>query len=509
MAPLVNPLYALAEVRQGSQNMAPILSPGSLMIPVLCTFETTCRHYFMNKEIAANDQVRQILYNFKSAAVQSWVLTEEDHLAMLSFKVFMIEFKLKFLTCSWEDKLIQDQISFQSTTPLLTWINKVHNANDELHATSLSYYIAPTNLQKHLVPCLAPALKHLYNSNNGIPPGATLGMLNAITTLEEWQKHMHLLKQDLDLHHSQWVAEAKKGKTAIDGPLPTQMMTMMTASSSNSYNTPLPHLTNDKKALLSKYLGCSKCLTFYAGHISPTCKVGQYSLEACKNITPEHAAKAKAAWEKKQVSMHVAMVFEESDEKDYFDDCIEEGEGDEYMPHPFFFPKHLKWTCCINTPFTCAPTPVSMLIDHGSPPVLISSELIKILGLIPKPLFKPFSVYGAFMKEKRNPDSKLLLSQYCKLHIQSPNTVWKSKAINTIICPQLHTDLILSLDFLLKNHIVVDANLCTVINKSMGYNLLNPPDPTLNRKQSRVSPHKQHKAECQAIALGQQQSRKM
>ena len=72
-------------------------------------------------------------------------------------------------------------------------------------------------------------------------------------------------------------------------------------------------------------------LHLYTGHISPNCKVVQCLLEACRNITPENAAKVKAAWEKKQVTMHVAVVFEESDEEDYFEDCGEEGEGDEYI----------------------------------------------------------------------------------------------------------------------------------------------------------------------------------
>ena len=66
--------------------------------------------------------------------VQSWVLADEDRLVTLSFKVFMTEFKLKFLARSWEDELVQDQIAFQSTTPFLTWVHKVRNANDELHA---------------------------------------------------------------------------------------------------------------------------------------------------------------------------------------------------------------------------------------------------------------------------------------------------------------------------------------------------------------------------------------
>ena len=126
---------------------------------VLFGVELSIKYY---QESSVGDQVGKILYNFESATVQSWVLADEDHLAGLSFKVFMMEFKLKFLACSWEDKLIQDQITFQSMTPFLTWVNKVHNMNDELHTANSTYYIALTTLRKCLIPHLSPALKHLY-----------------------------------------------------------------------------------------------------------------------------------------------------------------------------------------------------------------------------------------------------------------------------------------------------------------------------------------------------------
>ena len=224
---------------------------------------------------------------------------------------------------------------------------------------------------------------------------------------------------------------------------------------------------------------------------------------------PENAAKAKSAFEKRQATTHIAAVFEDSDNEDYFEECEERGEGDEYVPHPFDFPEHLQWTCCIDAPFTCAPTPISALIDHGSPPVLISSSLIEILGLVPKPLFKPLSVSAAFTKEKRKPDSRLLLSQYCRLNIQLPDSVWKSKAINAVIFPELHTDLILGLDFLCKNRIVVDAHLRTAVDKSTSYDLLNPPDPAQYKKHPITSPHLRRKTERQLIRTGQERCRKV
>jgi hypothetical protein len=117
------------------------------------------------------------------------------------------------------------------------------------------------------------------------------------------------------------------------------------------------------------------------------------------------------------------------------------------------------------------------------------------------------SVSGAFTNSK-NASTPLVLTHYCRLSIQSPDAIWHSRIINAIICPQLHTDLILGLDFLVRNKIVVDAELRTVIAKESGYDLLNPPDPKLHRHNTQKSPHQRCKLEAQQIKAGQTSARK-
>ena len=178
------------------------------------------------------------------------------------------------------------------------------------------------------------------------------------------------------------------------------------------------------------------------------------------------------------------------------------------MCSPFALPQHLNWTCCIDAPATCAPTPVEALIDHSSSPVLISSELAEILCLTARPLFKSLSVSGAFTKNN-NSATPLILMHYCRLSIQSLAALWHSRVMNTIICPELHMDLILGLDFLVKNKIVVDAELRTVIAKDSGYDLLNPPDPKLHCRPIRKSPPERCKLEVQQIKEGQTTTQKL
>ena len=116
----------------------------------------------------------------------------------------------------------------------------------------------------------------------------------------------------------------------------------------------------------------------------------------CKKVTSAYAAKAKVAYEKKQGSTTIAAVFEaaalfeEDVSNDELDEFIDDNEADEYVPPSLSFPPHLLWTCCVDAPATCAPTPVEALIDHGSPAVLISSHLAEILCLTPRLLFQVF-----------------------------------------------------------------------------------------------------------------------
>jgi hypothetical protein len=104
------------------------------------------------------------------------------------------------------------------------------------------------------------------------------------------------------------------------------------------------------------------------------------------------------------------------------------------------------------------------------------------------------------VKDKnREMDSSPVLTEYCKSHIQSLDSSWKSRVINALICPNLYTDIILGLDFLTKNKIIVDAELRTVIAKDAQYDLLNPPTPI--PKPAKLSPFMKRKLEKNLIKV--------
>ncbi|KAF8235872.1 hypothetical protein L208DRAFT_1254475, partial [Tricholoma matsutake] len=469
-------------------------------------FENACKRYFQVKKVAKDEHIVEIIYNFKLLAVQAWIMTHHDHLIKLTFKVFITEFKNKFLPANWKDNLIATQITMQSSQAFLTWMEGVCEANAEIRL-----HIVEDKLRMDFIPCLSPALKASYDANN------THGTLDAITDLEAWIQCMHLLDLENQNKREEWLKITQsmactnnKGNAGCGGGGPSSSGatgTTMTGVASmavlaNTMNTTnatqpvTPKLTQVEHDLLRAHHGCFRCRLFYAGHYAPKCPLGtngRPTAEACKSVTITAALKVKTPFEGKGSTV-VATVFEDGEESDDFE--ITGNEANEYVQTPRL-PPHLWWNCCINAPLTCASTPICVLIDHGSPPVLISSELIDVLGLPRRKLFKLFSVSGALVNGQREVDSSL--TEYCKLHLQSPDSVWKSKVVNAVISLNLYTKIIMGLDFLAQNRIVVDVELRTAIAKSDGYDLLNLPEA--KPWATPCLPHKCHNTDAKVLQI--------
>jgi hypothetical protein len=496
---IANMPYAPASVLQNSSNLPPLLSAGSITVVNLRKFDYACKRFFTYKEIPPEDQVAHIIYSFESEFMQSWIESDTDCLTMLSFAEFMLEVKCKWLPSDWEDELIQELIAPQGTREFYEWSISVCKANNELHAVESLQHIPDTRFCAHLVAHLNPALRLAYR--------ATKKELDAIEDIEMWIHRIIILDVQLATHQKQIatsMAQAARsavrgsnssGQSAYMNPMTTGAATSSTTSVSANMVGPvvgfiaLPKLTQPEKDLLDLHQGCYKCCIFYAGHFSRTCTAEHPMLDACKRVTTAHALKAKAAFEKSTTPM-IATVFDTGLNKDFVDeDFVDSDEFDECVPLSDIapLPKHLWWDCCIDAPFTCAPSPIRALIDHGAPPVLISENTMELYGLVRRKLFKPFAVSAAFVSGQLKAQT-VLLNEYCRLNVLSPDAAWKSRTLNAIICPNLQTDIILGLDFLVKNKIVVDAELKTAITKESGFDLLHPPDPTLKRIAIPVSP---------------------
>ncbi|KAF8236977.1 hypothetical protein L208DRAFT_1250070, partial [Tricholoma matsutake] len=486
--------YAPATISQLSSSQPPLLSAGSITVSNLCKFEYTCKRFFSYKEIPTKEAVGHIIYSFESEFMQSWIESDSECLSSLTFAEFMIEIKQKWLPTDWEDELIQELIAPQGDLEFYQWSVSVCKVNNELEAADSLQYIPCERFRAHLIAHLNPALRLAYH--------ASKKELDAIKDIETWIHCIVLLDLQLATHQKQISTSmalaannAMKHTQSTNHNMSsnTATTTQYIPSSSNTALTPLvafiaiPRLMQSNKDLLDLHQGCYKCWTFYAGHFSCTCTADCPLLEACKKVSIAHTARVKTIFKSKSMPV-VGAIFGNDMDEDFIDeDFIDSDEFNECTPSPLPpLPEHLWWDC-IDAPFTCAPSQIHALIDHGAPPVLISEHTIELYGLVPHTLFKPFAISAAFIPGQ-SIAKPVLLTQYCRLSVSSLDAHWKSRTLNAIICPNLQADVILSLDFLVKNKIVVDTELQTVIAKETNYNLLHPPDPIKARIQLQISP---------------------
>jgi hypothetical protein len=245
-----NEQYAKAEVIQSSPSHAPVLSAGRLTISVLRSFQNSCRRFFSTKGVSAADQVGKIIYNFEGNNIQGWIYAEEARLIELMFAEFITELKKKFLLTSWEDKLVEEQISLQGEKNFLTWVAKVRNTNSKLQSAGSGYHIPTDKLRVHFVLRLGSALKLAYKAKRRD--------LDMIADLDEWIEHVQLLDQECREMRATWLKLAMaQGKTASRPGTSNGGGRYAKGSNSNNESagpsTSIPRLTEEEQKLLDDH----------------------------------------------------------------------------------------------------------------------------------------------------------------------------------------------------------------------------------------------------------------
>ena len=99
------------------------------------------------------------------------------------------------------------------------------------------------------------------------------------------------------------------------------------------------------------------------------------------------------------------------------------------------------------------------------------------MGLRQRCLIEPYAV--ELMIEKNRQKVDIEFSNYIKLQLHDPSGYWTLRSVHAIITPGLCAPMILGLPFLVRNNIVVDSAACTVIDKTCGFDLLNPVAPPI------------------------------
>jgi hypothetical protein len=146
---------------------------------------------------------------------------------------------------------------------------------------------------------------------------------------------------------------------------------------------------------------------------------------------------------------------------------------------------HLFWHCSTSRSDPSAfPLNFDALIDNGSHAVLIREDVATQLSLHHHKLIKP-----EVMELTMEGDGKkvqVVLTEWVKLKLYDCSSSWCAKTVCKIIAPRLCSPILLGLPFLTHNCIVINHHTHTAIDKTTGFDLLNPvlliPPPPLKLK---------------------------
>jgi hypothetical protein len=268
------------------------------------------------------------------------------------------------------------------------------------------------------------------------------------------------------------VPSFRRDKTARTGG--TNNASAVSSSSAPAADHLAP-LTSNERTLLRDNEGCFKCRVPFADHLSPQCPTGFPDARSYKPLTENDIALAKRQRSRFKPSK-VATVIPTNEEPAVPAAVVMpmavlgNGLDSECVEAPFSSP-HFFANVIIGGSSATSHAPVHALIDHGCDTVLTSPELADGLGLtqyiLPKPKVIVMAVEGAGKEE-------IVFREYVKMTVISSDQSWSSRSCKAIIAPNLCAPLILGNAFLTFNHFVLDHELRTCIDKSTGFDLLNP-----------------------------------
>lgn len=485
----------LAEVLAPSIKYPPIMTPGDVTPDVLLTFTQRCKHHFKSKAIAEADQVATIAPSFQDSGVANWYLTNEARLVKLSFTDFIKEFRKRFFKRNWADNLRTELELYNMTDDdrFDVWIEKVERLNELL--TDTEYHLPDTELRNHIKFHTCLKLRLAASSVDG----------SAKLTYEDLKEYLSLRDEERREDLAQIRAAARRAL----GPTSGGSSRTQTSRSSRDENTApatarpaLPKLSNVERQLLADNDGCFKCRRPFADHNSKTCPNGFPDARNYKPLTANDVQNscpaAGPSASNKSGKSRVAAI-EVDDVYDEEDDAIlvaavrsrpptragnarvlpsavlsraddELSSSDSECVSSAFSRPHFTFHARIHAHTTLSDA-VPMLIDTGSPVVLVDDALVERLQLRRRQLPKQRSFRTAWGGEEQ------IATEWVKLRVSSADLAWTSRSVRAIVVNGLFSPVILGMPFFAKNDCNIDPVSHSLIDRSTGSDLLHPPTP--------------------------------
>ncbi|KAI0730537.1 hypothetical protein C8Q76DRAFT_832673, partial [Earliella scabrosa] len=490
--PHIDTAYTLPSMSQEApvvthHKAAPTLGDGKITPTALNTWEYACKAFFRRKAIAADDQVAEAAEGFLNERVRDWYICNQARLDAMKWADFVSAIRSRFLPQGWDAAMRADLHTTSRRGPKL---RRLHPRNREVELPFAGDHIRLSDAE---IRSLVSASVDKFLRDGCISPAIT-----TIADYGDWKDAIALL--DAQRMQLRRMVHATTSSTRATSSRSTGSTSTASANASSGKRSGLPKLTDKERDLLRAHQGCFTCRQFYAGHISDGCPNGYPKADGYKPLTEAAAAAARAKKENIKPSnptrktVAAVTVEDDSDPADTVDPVavaalgssplaattgiLGTGSDSDMCVAPLYAP-HTILSAHALSPSVDAP-PIQMLIDSGSPAVLIREDVAQRLQLPRRQLREPFrlgNAWGAGSKES---------SSYVRLRIALPDFSWTSVSCAAIVVPSLCAPVLLGKPFLESNHIVEDHSSRVLLHKPTMRNLLadappKPPPPERTR----------------------------
>ena len=520
----------VASIEQTSPSKVPILTTGDISPPVIHQFEHACKNYFIHKKIMADDQVSLIIGGILDNCVTDWIIAERDHLIALPFDMFMTDFHQNYLAEDWEEDTLHELLSMsQGSSSFWDYAVAMQSKNSLLHSTTSHL---PDNKLHHQIG-VGMEVRLLKK--------VSAEKLNKIVEFRKWlnevkqcdnalraerEEYERIAKENCDTsRQNNYSTEPSFCHAPSNNNNISQTVPFMSATNTSTTRKQCPKLLDTERKLLNENEGYLKCRRFFIEHRAVNCPNDFPSPNTYKSLTQSDVNHAKCGCGKGVAAVTFANTVSPSvtasptSAEQPASHPVAAVLGMSHNPTTYAAPNtssviggmdvndsdssgsasvskgllpvtaamirppmealamhvpHFYWHC-LAYGANEFPLTFRALIDHGSSAALISEEYVVKLGLCRKRLLAPYAI--ELTMEKNGQKVDIEFSEYVKIQLHNPSAFWTSKSVRAIIAPSLCTPMILGLPFLVHNNIVVDASARTIIDKTYGFDLLNPVAP--------------------------------